>query len=130
MQPSPTRHQPDNCQLIRQLWSHPSCVSSSPPPTLSHKPVTPLRHRTGVTFSFCAVYVCAFPLHFHFYQVKLKKHARNFSFPSFFWCLNHYLCQPFTSSCILLFPTWLTFSCLTLKIITVSCGGSSCKPRG
>lgn len=30
----------------------PLIVSSSPPPPLSHKPVTPLRHRTGVTFSF------------------------------------------------------------------------------
>lgn len=57
-------HQPDNCQLIRQRWSHPSrrvlLLHSSPPPSLSHKPVTPLRQRTGVTFSSCAV-LCFLP---------------------------------------------------------------------
>lgn len=55
-----SRHQPDNCQLIQRHWSHPSQHEPLQPPPhphpfLSHKPVTPHRHKTGVTFSFVAV---------------------------------------------------------------------------
>lgn len=39
----------------RSTGATPPAASSSPPPPPSYKPVTPLRHRTGVTFSFRAV---------------------------------------------------------------------------
>lgn len=62
-------HQPDNCQLIQQHWSH--------PPSASHKPVTPLRHRTGVTYSFCAVLYALPSLRTFVFSmwVKLNKQA-------------------------------------------------------
>lgn len=73
---------PRQLKPTRQLSADPAALESSPPPTpppssLSHKPVTPRRHRTGVTFSFCAALYILLVLRTLVFtvQVKLNKHA-------------------------------------------------------
>lgn len=83
----------------------PPNVPSFPPPSPSHKPVTPLRHRTGVTFSFRAV-LCILPsllALFFTACVELNKHAASQVKKVEEWC--HEFCQ-------------LTFSCLALKTVS------------
>lgn len=76
---------PPQLKPTRQLSADPAALESSlatcppppPPSSLSHKPVTPRRHRTGVTFSFCAALYILLVLRTLVFtvQVKLNKHA-------------------------------------------------------
>lgn len=117
---------PPQLTPTRQPSAHPEALEPSlpscPPPLLahkSHKPVTPLRHRTGVTFSFCA-----FPAHFSFYRVSRAKQmsASFFSYHfSVFRCLNHDPCQPLFSLFSRL-PLPFTSSCILTSVVVLAVG--------
>ena len=117
----------------RSAGAIPPITSSSPPPSLSCKPVTPLRHRPGVTFFFLFLPSSAFYLPWVLWILLFEsnKHAASreksillrSSLPAFIYShlLHFLLLLPSVSrSAFLFLPLF--------KIITFGYGDSKCRP--